>query len=139
MINLKDDNFSLECDYNTILNFANSQNGIASAMRINKNINPGLYPLTEIALKNYYNSSNYSNLKKTFKNIDCAADVYSYFVQSYGVQFGSGTEPGGAAGANSSGLNPFGLFNLDLGFNLGGISWLWWLVAGVIVYKVAKK
>jgi len=138
MNNLKDDNYNLECDFNTVLNFANSQNGIANAMRINKNINPGLYPLTELALKNYYNSSNYSNLKKTFKRVNCAADVYSYFVQSYGLTAGNGTITGGAAGANSSGLNPFSPFKLDLGFNLGGISWLWWLVAGVIIYKVAK-
>jgi len=138
MNNLKDINYSLECDFNTVLNYANSQSGIANAIQINKNINPGLYPLTELALKNYYNSSNYSNLKKTFKNANCAADVYSYFVQSYGLKAGNGTATSGAAGANSSGLNPFSPFKLDLGFNLGGVSWLWWLVAGVIIYKVAK-
>jgi hypothetical protein len=139
MQRLNDINLALECNFATVLSYANSSNGIATAMRLNKNINPGLYPLTENSLKNYYYSSDYSNLKKTFKDANCAADAYSYFLQSYGLTNYHGTSgASGASGANSSGLNPFGLFDLDLGFNLGKFSWLWLVLVGAIAYKVLK-
>lgn len=135
---INDINYSLECRFPVLLNFVNSSVEISRVTRLNKNISRALYPLTENFLKNYYSSTNYSNLKKTFKNGNCAADVYSYFVMSYGFVNGTGSNSG-ASGANSSGLNPFGLVNADLGFNLGGLSWLWWLAIGFVVYKVVKK
>jgi hypothetical protein len=135
-----ENNFTLECDYATLLNFINTPVEKNRAIRYNRNIKASLYPLTENFLRSVYLNTDYSNLKDTYNNINCAAGVYSYFLMSYGRTVNAGTTASGAtSGNNSSGLNPFGLFNADLGFNLGGISWLWWLLIAAGVYKVVKK
>jgi len=135
---LNDDIFYLECGFAELLPFINSATEKNRAMTFNRKIKASFYPLTKSVLQNHYLNTNYSNLKKTFKSVDCAADVYSYFVQTYGMPVGSSSGTSGAAGANSSGLDPFGFTNLDLGFNLGRFSWLWFLLAGLVVYKVTK-
>ncbi|MBK9285054.1 MAG: hypothetical protein IPM51_12175 [Sphingobacteriaceae bacterium] len=138
-MNLKDDIFFKECDFNTILSFANSQTEKTRALRQNSNLKNAPYPLTKNFLQSYYNSRPFSNLKNTFKNVNCAADVYSYFVMTYGFNVGSsGTGTASAAG-QSSGLNPFSPFKIDLGFNFGSTGLLLWLlIAGLVVYKVTK-
>ena len=137
---IPENNFALECDYVALLSFINSTTEKNKAIRFNRNIKSSLYPLTENFLRSVYLNTNYSNLKNTYSNINCAAQVYSYFLMSYGKTNGNGaTTTTGATGANSSGLNPFGFINADLGFNLGGLSWLWWLIIAAGVYKVVKK
>lgn len=135
---LKDDIFYLECGFAELLPFINSATEKSRAITFNRKIKSSFYPLTKQFLQNYYLTTNYAELKKSFKSVDCAADVYSYFVQTYGMPVGSPSGTSGAAGANSSGLGPFGLVDLDLGFNLGQFSWLWLLLAGLVIYKVTK-
>lgn len=126
-----------ECSFDIILAYANNDAERNRAIRLNRNIKNAVYPLTKNYLQNIYNGSDYSNLKKSFVDVNCAADVYSYFIMSYGKAEGSQEGSKYASGAGSSGLNPFGLFDADLGFNFGGYAfWLWLLIAGVVIYKV---
>lgn len=110
-------NFTLECDFNKILIFANSNAEKNRAISQNKNVRSAPYPLTREFLINYYNSTNFY-LKQFYKNSNCASDVYSYFVATYGAtsQYsgGTGSQASGAqtGGGSSLGLNPF--FGLKL-------------------------
>lgn len=135
---LRDDPFYKECSFDVILSFANSETEKQRAKKQNSNLKLVAYPLTKNFLQTYYLSTNFSNLKKTFTDINCAADVYSYFVMSYGYK--TGTNSGGASGAGqSSGLNPFSPFKVDLGFNFGSFgSWLWIILLGYGIYKATK-
>lgn len=136
---IKDDPFYKECDFNIILSFANSDAEKRRAVYQNKNLKSAPYPLTKNFLQSYYSNAAFSNLKKTFNNINCAADVYSFFVMSFGYREGSGTSTGGASGAQSSGLNPFSPVKVDLGFTFGSFGvWLWILLIGIGVYKLTK-
>jgi len=136
---LNDDIYYLECDFETVLRFANSATEKRRVLSFNRKIRSSFYPLTKSVLQNHYLNTNYTELKNTFKNVDCAADVYSYFVQTYGMPVGSPSGSSGAAGANSSGLNPFFGAGVDLGFNFGAVgSYFWLLLAGLVIYKVSK-
>lgn len=129
----------LECDWIKVLSFANSSQGIESAKRQNKNITDAIYPLTRNYLNNYYISTNFENLKKSYKPYDCAAAMLSYWLMSYGYGVsGSGQNPyGGASGAlPSTGFNPYGAFNWNVLPN-----WLWLALIiglGLIVYDKVK-
>lgn len=133
-----DINYTLECDFSKLLPFINSQNEIDRAVKFNRYVKKSFYPLDEKFLKEYYNKTDFANLKKTFKNINCAADVYSYFLMSYGFKVGSEIGSDFASGANSSGLNPLFGINADLGFNLGAFSWLWLLILAAGIYVIKK-
>lgn len=135
---LNDNNFSLECDFNKLLPFINSETEINRVVNFNKHIRKSFYPLNESFLKEYYTKTDFANLKKTFKNSSCAADVYSYFVMSYGYKNGSELGRDFASGANSSGLNPLFGVNANLGFNLGQFSWLWLLLLAAGIYIMKK-
>jgi hypothetical protein len=137
---LNDDIFYLECDFSVLLPFMNSQTEKMRVLNFNKKIKSSFYPLTKSFLQDYYLKTNYSHLKKSFKNVNCAADVYSYFVQTYGMPVGTSIGGNGAASANSSGLNPFFGAGVDLGFNLGSIgSWLWLFLLGAGFIYLNKK
>jgi len=137
---LRDDIFYLECGFPELLPFINSATEKNRAINFNRKIKASLYPLTKIFLQQHYLNTNYSNLKKTYKNVDCAADVYSYFISSYGQPVGSSTGTPGATGANSSGLNPFFGADVNLGFNFGSLgSWLWLLLIGAGALYLNRK
>ena len=135
---LRDDIFYKQCDFDIILSFANSESEKQRARSQNINVKNAPYPLTKNFLQQYYLSKDYSNLKNTFKDVNCAADVYSFFVMTYGLKVGSNSN--GASGAGqSSGLNPFSPVKVDLGFNFGSFgSWLWILLIGFGIYKATK-
>lgn len=141
--NILTDDVTIEfnCNFDSLLLWANSIDGKNNAYRINKNLLVAKYPLTKNYLLSYYDSSNFY-LKKydVFKNRDCAAHVYNYFVQTFGKSYNtqSGASPGGAGKAETfnTGLNPFfGFINL----NIAGLpGWLWLaLLAGI--YVVVKE
>ena len=133
------DNYSKECDFAILLPYINSSVEKSRARILNKNVSLSLYPLTKNYLVNHYLNTNYSNLKKSFSNVNCAADVYSYFIQSYGYRIGTGSDAT-ASSAQSSGLNPFFGVNADLGFNFGSIgSYLWLILIGAGLLYWNKK
>lgn len=131
--------FVLECDWNKVLSYANSSAGISAAKNQNRLIDVSLFPLSRNYLNNYYSSTNFVNLKKSFKPYDCAAAMYSYWLMSYGKgTSGVGNEPtGGASGAiPSTGFNPYGAFNWNVLPN-----WLWLLLliaGGLYIYDKVK-
>lgn len=134
------DNYSKECSFDVLLPYINSGAEKSRARLINKNIKSSFYPLTKKTLVDYYLNTNYSNLKNSFSSVNCAADVYSYFVQSYGFKPGSNDGTQNASGAQSSGLNPFFGINANLGFNFGSLgSYFWILLLGYGVYKLSEK
>lgn len=129
----------LECDWNKILNYANSSAGIQAAKRQNYRIDQSIYPLTSAYLNSYYLNTNFENLKKSFKPYNCAAAMYSYWLMSYGTGIsGVGNEPsGGAAGAiPSTGFNPYGAFDWNV---LPDWLWIALLIGfGLFVYDKVK-
>jgi hypothetical protein len=140
MKTLKEDIFYLECNFETLLPFINSEAEKRRVLSFNKNIKSSFYPITQKALQDYYLNTNYSNLKKSFKSVNCAADVYSYFVQSYGMRVGSSSGNEYATGGQSSGLNPFFGINADLGFNFGSFgSWLWLILLAGGYFLIKDK
>lgn len=129
----------LECNWQNVLTYANSSNGILNAKKQNRNITDLNFPLTRNYLNNYYSSTNFENLKKSYKPYDCAAAMYSYWLMSYGHgTTGTGQNPyGGAAGAlPSTGFNPYGAFDWNV---LPNWLWLALLIAGgLFVYDKIK-
>jgi len=125
---------TLECDWFKLLPVVNNTDEINRVKKINPNIKLAPYPLTRQFLNNYFLNSEF-NIKSQF-TFDCAASMYSYFLNTYGYS------PGGAsnfpiatgAGGASSGLNPAGFINVDL-----FPPWLLaLLLVGVIVFFKAR-
>ena len=105
---------TLECDWNKLLPVANGNHERNRVIQINPNVRMAPYPLTRNFLNDYFMRSNFT-IKNQF-NYDCAASMYSYFLNTYGYQPGGGGNfpiPTGAGGA-SSGINPAGFINADL-------------------------
>ena len=130
----------LNCDFDSLLSVVNQQSEINRAKKQNRFITQNLYPLTKNFLQGYYLNSPFPIAKRTFNDVDCAAKVYSYFLQTYGfTSEGEQQLAGQAFSPNSSGLGLLGQFNLDLGFNLGELfKQYWWillLIGVVYIYK----
>lgn len=105
---------TLECDWIKLLPVANSEHERNRVLQINPNVRMAPYPLTRNFLNNYFMQSDF-NIKNKF-NYDCAASMYSYFLNTYGYTPGGGGNfpiPTGAGGA-SSGINPGGFINANL-------------------------
>ena len=131
----------LNCDFSSLLNVVNQQSEIIRAKKQNRFITNNLYPLTKNFLQSYYLNSPFTSYKKTFKDVECAAQVYSYFLMTYGYSSEAAVaqNAGSAFSPNSSGLGLLGQFNLDLGFNLGELlKSYWWILALIGVIYISK-
>ena len=133
---------TFNCDFTSLLAIVNQSNEITRAKKQNRFITNQIYPLTKSFLQNYYLNSSFASYKKTFNDVNCAAKVYSYFLATYGYSSeGEAQKAGAAFQTNSSGLGLLGLFDLDLGFNLGDLlKNYWWILALIGVgYYIKEK
>ena len=135
---MKDETFSLVCDFSQGLTFANMQSEKQRIININPDIAKIKYPLTKEFLQTYYNTTDYSNAKNSFNNVDCFADVYSYLIMSYGKATGTGKDLV-STGSGSSGILPFGLGNLGLSLPDWLTNLFGWLFLAYVLYKISES
>ena len=131
---MNDETFSLVCDFDQGLSFANIASERNRIININPDISKIEYPLTKNFLQTYYNTTDYSNAKNSFNKIDCFADVYSYLILSYGKATGTGKDLT-KTGSGSSGILPFGIGNI--GLSLPG--WLTNIFGWILLLYVLSK
>lgn len=123
-----------ECSFDRSLSFINSNEGIKYALSVNSNLKRNLFPLTKYKLLTYYDATDFK-LKKNFKDKNCAADVLSYYLQTYGLNEGSGANTiSTGEGEGLAGWNPFGEYGFDLS-KLFDKNILLLLLLGFIVLK----
>ena len=95
------------CDWDSELIWANqNKNYFISLNPYIGRDKEDLFPLTRTYLDNFYLNTDRGNLKATYSNYDCAADMVSFWTQAYGILDNSGKST--SIKLPNSGLFPWG-------------------------------